>query len=288
MASQAPPWKLTHDGWAMYKTILAAALMFAATAVAPANPSGAIALLPGAVGDDVHVRVTRTDQELNAPRVAAEDFDIQLKPNNVLLLTRTIAGKPDFSIVRIGADGSLQIDASEKGAGSDADLTSVLAALNLALATIHDAGSAQPSWKATLAIPSLARGPATNVVVPIAGIGTSNANVYEVQGSAQVAATPPRGNADDDNGGGGRFGGGGMGGGMPGGGGFPGGGQRPSGGGRAPAAGDQARAMTLLVNVDGQVSAGRLRRIVISQTRVLTVDGVPFTNVTSWTVETPG
>ena len=46
--------------------------------------------------------------------------------------------------------------------------------------------------------------------------------------------------------------------------------------------------MTLLVNVDGQVSAGRLRHLVISQTRVLTVDGAPFTNVTSWTVETLG
>jgi hypothetical protein len=280
----------------MHKTIFAAALVFAATAVAPASPAGAIALLPRAVGDDVHVRVTRTDQELNAPRVAAEDFDIQLKPNNVLLLTRSIAGKPDLTVVRIGADGSLQIDPSEKTAGAnDADLTSVLAALNLALATIHDAGPAQPAWKATLSIPSLARGPATNVVVPIAGVSTGSAGAYEVQGSAQVAASPavaPRGNVDDDGNGGGqrggvRFGGaGGMGGGGMGGG-FPGGGQRPSGGGR-PAGGDQSRAMTVFVNVDGQVNAGRLRRIVISQTRVLTVDGAPFTNVTSWTVETPG
>jgi hypothetical protein len=268
----------------MHKMIFAAALLFAATAVAPASPSAAIALLPRAVGDVVHVRVTRTDQELNAPRVAAEDLDIQLKPNNVLLLTRSIAGKPDLTVVRIGADGSLQIDPSEKAAGTnDADLTSILSALNLALATIHDAASAQAPWNATLAIPSLAKGPATNVVVPIAGAG--NANAYEVQGSAQVAATPaaqPRGNGGDDGSGGGqrvRFGGGGMGGGFP--------GQRSRGNG-SPAGGDQSRPMTLLVNVDGQVSAGRLRHLVISQTRVLTVDGAPFTNVTSWTVETLG
>jgi hypothetical protein len=273
----------------MHKMIFAAALLFAATAAAPASPSGAIALLPRAVGDVVHVRVTRTDQELSAPRVAAEDLDIQLKPNNVLLLTRSIAGKPDLTVVRIGADGSLQIDPSEKAAGtSDTDLTSILSALNLALATIHDAASAQASWNATLAIPSLAKGPVTNVVVPIVAAGTGNANAYEVQGSAQVAATPPAQASGNDGSGGGqrvRFGGGGMGGGM--GGGFPGGGQRPRGDG-SPAGGDQSRAMTLLVNVDGAVSAGRLRRIVISQTRVLTLDGAPFTNLTSWTVETPG
>jgi len=279
----------------MHETIFAAALMFAATAAAPASPSGTIALLPRTVGDDVHVRVTRTDQQLNAPRIAAEDLDLELKPNNVLLLTRSIAGKPDLTVLRIGPDGSLQIDPSEKSASAnDTDLTSVLSALNLALATIHDAAAAQRPWNATLAIPALARGPATNVVVPIAGVGGS-ANAYEMQGSAQVNATPAapaRGNADDDGNGGGqrvRFGGGGMpgsGGGM-GGGGFPGGGGRPSNGGR-PAGNDQSRTMTLVVNVDGQVTAGRLRRIVISQTRVLTVDGAPFTNVTSWTVETSG
>jgi hypothetical protein len=269
---------------------LAFLLAFGLAAGSVARADGSLAFLPQAAGERVQYHVVRSVTTSDTPATAAFDFTLQRKsPTTLTLEHRDAAGTSDISVLDVQRDGSLQVDASERAVASEADVRDLVAFLDLAVAALR-ASNSVTGWEATLEVPA-ARG-TTEVDVPIRASHASGVEFdIEGEGESDVAATsgPARGAR--------------VGGGFPGsppGGGFPpgsypgnaypGGGSPRARGGAQPGsnAGSAGRpssgGMTLDVAVNGHVSAGRVMKLSVVATRALTVDGLPFTNVSDWSI----
>jgi hypothetical protein len=271
----------------MLRSILTLVLM--AALVLPASADATLALLPAAPTARVHYRVVRTQQTAQNPAISVTSFDLVRRTGTTLVLERTSAGgTPNDSVLTQAADGSLALAEDARGVAADADLADALYAVNLAIAATRSSdATAKGSWLAAIPLASTAGAPAASVTIQPGPVEPGTSGGFDFSGSGDTIANaspvrrpPPQAGFP---GAGGGPGGGGYprhGSGEPGGSGSPG----PSG---APGdSGTPARAggMAVSVRVDGHANGGYVTRIAITQTRSVTVAGLPFVNVGSWAV----
>jgi hypothetical protein len=237
-----------------------------------------------AVGENAQLHVTQTQQTLDGPQTSAFDVLVRRRTATTVVLERTLAGGAiDDSVFSLNRDGALVLAPSEAAVTHDGDLQTLVQGVNLGLGVMRGAVAPPAGWEASLSVPLGARSAATTVVVPLRPLNVAG-NDFDLAGSAQ--------NEPQDTGGGSGSaprrvrpsGGGFPGGGFPGGGG-PGGGSPGGGFPTATRSRDAGGSpITVLVHVTGHVSDGRLRRLTIAQTRVVDVEGMTFTNVSSWDI----
>lgn len=266
------------------------ATVFALCAL-PALAARGIALVPQDVGARGHYRVVRMTQSLNGPLTATLDFSLIRRNATTMVLERTgPGGAPNDAILAVAPDGTLTLNESGAAAAADADLTDVLTGLNLAIAAAREGdGVGHDPWPATLLLGSSGAASAQLMLAPTNLVGSS----YDFSGGGQaLAQAQPSPQQSSASGPTRRRGGyGGVPGGSYGGGGFPGAGNGAGGGypggaarQRPPASGGSGAGMTAFFHVDGHANADRLARITITETRTVTIENQPFTNVGSWTI----
>jgi len=272
------------------RTILLAALLLGLSAGVVSAASEPV-FLPTNIGDRIELRITRTAQGVDAPQITTADLLVQRKGGDNILIERQQNGATVDSVLSVDAGGALQLAASERTTSSNADLRALLPLLDVALAFAR--GAVPPGGSVLLNIPMGQANSGSTVVVPLRTAHLVGAD-FDVQGSAstqlQGAESAQQQQPLERRRPGGFGGPGGPGGfGGPGGGGF---GGRPGDGGAADVnVGGSARgrsaagAMTVLVRIDGHISDGRVHRLVIAQTRELTVGGAPFVNAESWAID---
>lgn len=266
-------------------------LAFGVVCGSVARADSALALLPQGAGERVHYRVTRSVATSDAPATATFDFDVQRKsPTTLTLEHRDAAGTPDISVLNVQRDGSVQLAASERAVPSEADVRDLVQFLDLALAAVNAGNGETSGWQATLGIPA-ARG-TTQVVVPLRATHVSGPD-FDIEGTGESAAGGSSGPSSRPARGGGAFPGGVPGGGAYPGGGFPnggasgrarGGGQPQGGGSAGGGSAGGGGGVTLDLRVNGHVNGSRVTQLALVETRAVTVDGMPFTNVSSWTL----
>jgi len=267
----------------MVRKLLVLALLLALLPVPGAAAANGIALLPQTVGGRVHLRVVRSVQGATGPVVSTMAFDVVRRAPSTLVIERQRPdGTPNLSVLTENKDGSLALTEDARGGAADADVSDVLVGLNLALAALHGADVAtHETWVATIPV-GAAGGPGASVALISSNIAGGE---FDFSGDGEAAASAPadrrrEGGSSGGMGGGGFPGGGGGGGGFPGGG-YPRGG-RSRGGSSGGASGGAGTPVN--VHVAGHASNGRLAQIVIAQTRSITVGGMPYVNVGSWSV----
>jgi len=260
----------------------------------PSAAAAPLVFLPANTGDRVHYRLVHNAQGSPPATVA---FDLVRKTGATVVLVRSQPnGAPNLSLLKLNPDGSLALAEDPRAAAVDGDLNDLLAGLNMAVAATHDADAVpRGTWYANLTLAQqpavsaavvLVPGPVTGMDYDFAGSGTATttAIVHDQSGGP--------GGADDSSDGPPRGGGGGPGGGSRGGisgglgglgglGGMAGGAHRRRGGDDPSAAGRNAD-MAIDVHVEGHASAGRVNRLAITETRSITVAGLPFVNANTW------
>jgi uncharacterized membrane protein YgcG len=249
-------------------------------AIAPSVPPAVV--FPQQTGNSVRYHVTRTTQAADGTRATTADVTIVRKTSTTAALSRTNAnGRTDLTVLLIASDGSIQIPADDQVDRQDADLQEVLAGLNRAIAVVRNAvNDPRSSWNATLPLTNT-HGAETSLTVPMYVVRSSGPD-WDIRGAAQLTIeTAPQRSAQTGTGGGSGFPGGGRGNGFPGGS-FPGGGDlrrgsRGTSGGNSPA--------TVYLRIEGRVHNGLLSRLSIVETRAITLDAMPFTNTSGWTIE---
>jgi len=277
------------------------AFVLAGACALPAAAAPGLAFLPQTSGQRFTYHLARTVQGPTGPQTTVASFTIVHRDGTTFVLQRTGAdGAPDLSVLKAGADGTLAL--TDPRMTADADLTNVLATLNLAIAATREGDPAGAgTWLGVLPVAPAPR--ATTAPIVLVPTNVAGAN-FDFSGTAQSSApAPARGNSgsQSDRGGSGGFPGGGSGaggGGFPGGGGgggFPGGGGMGGGGGFSsrhtrsddgdqPGAGNGPGAIALTTRIDGHVTGGRVNRIAVTQTRSVTIASMPYTNVGGWTM----
>jgi hypothetical protein len=267
-----------------------------AAAASAASPAWADAPAPFVIpppGSAVRYRVTRTAQDASGLRTVVSDVTLRRKSATTLTLDG-VAGDPpsELTVLNVAPDGSLQIPSADAAASQDLALTDVVGGLNRLIALFAgENGIPRDGWSATLPLAG-ARG-ASSVIVPVT-VEAANETDVRLQGTGEVTLTPQT--PGGSRGRGGRHGGF-RGGGFPGGGGggFPGGGQSRGSGGEDPGAGGSGdgepsgaggrQPPTVAVSIDGLVRHGALAKLSILETRSVTIDALPYTNVSGWTIE---
>lgn len=273
---------------------LTLALIVASAMALPASAAGGIAFFPSVAGQRLHYHVVRVAQTANGPQTTVGDFDLVRRAGTTLVLERTGAdGAPDLYVLKTDAGGFLET--ADAARPVDPALADLLYGLGLANAATQGGDpTAHATWTAELPTSAAAGAPDADVVLGPAGTAAGGDFDFGGSGVGAAAAPPRRNVAISGPGGSGGFpGGGGVGGSFPGGGGggggFPGRSRRGGGddeGGTAPGA-PPARSsggMAVAFHVDGHASNGRAVRITITQTRIVTVENLPFVNVGSWTI----
>ncbi len=286
----------------MQRYVLALALVAALClpASVPAVADASLTLVPAVPGAPVQYRITRIAQTANGPTTTNAAFELIRRSATTLVLQRANAdGTPNLSVLTQAPDDSLALAEDARGAAADADLADVLYGMNLAIAATHgtDAAGKNP-WNVAVPLAPAAGAPTAAVAVVPNGGSADFDFAGEGSGFANPARRPPsdEGGISAGAGGGGfpRGGGGGFpggGGGFPGGsGGGPGGGPGSGDGGGFPRRGsgggsDAPRGtMPVAVRIDGHVSAGRITRVAVTETRSVTIGGLPYVNVGSWSI----
>jgi hypothetical protein len=285
--------------------LLAAAVIAASSSAPLTNGSPvALAVVP-AIGSSAHYRLTRTLQGTPAPETIVSDVTLRRRTATALTLEGTIAGQPsDVTVLNLSPDGTLAIPKNDKTSSQNVALVEVVGALN-AMSQVFASllGPPRDGWTASLALSDL-RSANANVLVPIV-VANANPTDFDLHGAGELLVQPPQSQNGGSRGGGhhGGFHGGFGGGGFPGGGGgYPGsGGGGPGGGssggdsagsdgppGGAPGGGfpgGPGRQLNVAVAVDGRVRHGALNKLSIFETRSITLDSMPFVNVSGWTLE---
>jgi hypothetical protein len=242
-----------------------------------ASADSLIAVLPQSVHQAVHYRVTRTIQGFNGPETTTQNFALMRRDASNFSLERTDAHSVPTAVpLKIGADGMLTLANAGADASPDAALNDALFAFDAALVAMKDAtGAAHDSWAAYVPVsPAKGAQVAAITFVPanVAGseldfYGTGQAVAATGAASVATASASP----EPERRGGGRRGGG-----------FGGGGYRGRPGGDEAAAGPGAVSTSL--HVEGHISAKRVTRIAMTETRTVTVQNLPFVNVSSWSI----
>jgi hypothetical protein len=267
--------------------------VLSAAAAAADAPVPAPAVLPP-VGGVAHYRVTRTSEPATGPRTDVSDITLRRKTPTTVTLSG-VSGDPasDLTVLNVGTDGSLQIPSNDTAATQDAALGGVVDGLNRAIALFAGETSLSPDgWTPTLPV-SGAHGSSGTATVPLT-VQTANGTDASFRGSGDLTVQPQSESGGGRRGGGGRHGGFRGGFGFPGGGGGGGGGDRGGagdgggGGGGEPggAGGPMGRGrLNVAVSVDGSVRHGSIAKLSIVETRSVTIDDLPYRNVSGWTIE---
>jgi hypothetical protein len=231
---------------------------------------------PGAVA---RYRVTRLAQGNSGPRSLTSDVTLRRKSATALTL-RGVAGDPaaESTELNVQPDGTLAIPATDAEASANASLVDVIDGFNR-VAEVFAGQSSIPrdGWSPTLRLPDL-HGANSTVSIPVA-VENANGFGFDLHGVGEITVQPQQAAAASAVA---RSVGRRRGGGFRGAGGFPGGG--------APAPLPDALAtpahapVTVAVSLDGRIRHGLLK-LAITETRSVTVDGVPYVSVSGWTVQ---
>jgi len=257
-------------------------LLLAAAFASPARADTPAPVVIPTVGRTVHYRVTRLAQGNAGPRSLSSDVTLRRKSATALTL-KGIAGDPaaEQTALTVQPDGLLQIPAADSAAAANGALVDVVNGLNRLVELFAGERSIpRDGWSPILHLPDL-HGANSSVAVPVAAINAGAAGFdlhgvgqFTVEASAaqSPAATPAR-TFNRRRG-------------FRGGPAFPGTGATAgtAGEGSAPA-GPTHPSVTVAVAVDGSVRRTAVRKISILETRSVTVDDVPYVNVSGWTIE---
>jgi hypothetical protein len=209
-------------------------------------------------------------------------------------MTLTIEGAvggpfSELTVLTVAPDGSIQIPKIDKVATQDASLLDVVEALNRSTELITGGnGARRDGWNASLTLPDV-HGTGSPVVVPVV-VANATGSDFDFHGVGQFMVQPPtQQNSGGPQRGGFRHGGF-RGGGFPGG--NSGGGAQSAGdsgegagGGRDAGSLPSREELSIAVSVDGRVRHGTVSKILIVETRSISVEALPYTNVSSWTIE---
>ena len=253
------------------------ALGFGVAAAAPQPPAAPSVVPP--VGSAARFRIARTTQDAGGQKTTVSEVILRRKAATTLTLEGVIGGRTaDLTVLGVGRDGSLQIPKNDKAASQDAALIDVVNGLNRVTELFAgENGAPRDGWSATLALPE-AHGASAPVVVPVE-VANANGGDFDLRGDGQYAPAQPASNAGMRRGG--RHGG------LRGGFGGP-----PGGGGSAGEGPDQAQGpegprlpFSVAVSVTGQVRHGAVSKVSIGETRTVTVESLPFVNLSDWSIE---
>ncbi len=258
----------------MLATLATVATLAAVAAGAAASPAPAPVALPATVpavipapGHTEHYRITRTAQGNSGARTGVSDVTLRRTSATTLTLAGAFGDPPSkLTVLTVAPDGSLQIPAAAKAAGSDAALDDVVDGLNR-LTQLFAGRSAAPhdGWSAAVRVPGV-RGASATVVVPIV-VENATATGFELHGVGQSTVQAQRNDGSAPPRGYGR----------------PGAFRGPA---PAPAS-SPSGPLSLTVAVDGLVRHGAVSRISIVDTRSISLDALPYVNVSGWTIEAP-
>jgi uncharacterized membrane protein YgcG len=255
--------------------------------VATARAEAVLDIVPASSGAPVHLHVSRTTAGASGPQTTSVDVTVRrVGPANVV-----VQRNADVSPLSIGADGTLRLDPAAPTA-TDPKLVDLIAALNIAhsVTAAPNAGD-RSGWTAQIPLPApdvtaggvpsygapTTPSPPPPLLLPIRAMAAGTGGDVDIDGSAETTLAPPaaapRPARSRGSGGFGRFGGRGD---------FSGGGR---GGGdegpRAPA----APPVTLDVHIDGRITHNALGHLIIAETRRVTLDGLTYTNVGTWSID---
>jgi len=262
-------------------------------AAAFASPAGADTSAPvviPAVGRTVHYRVTRLAQGNAGPRSLSSDVTLRRKSATTLAL-KGIAGDPatEQTVLTVQPDGMLQIPPADSAAAANGALVDVVNGLNRLVELFAGERSIpHDGWSPILHLPDL-HGANSSVAVPVAAVNAGSGG-FDLHGVGQFTVEAPASQSPavspqrTFNRRRGYRGGPAASGAFPGA--FPGAGTSAgiSGEGSAPAAASHPP-LTVAVAVDGSVRRAAVHKISILETRSVTVDDVPYVNVSGWTIE---
>jgi uncharacterized membrane protein YgcG len=242
-----------------------------ATAVAPAvaqAPAPAIIAIVPPVGGAAHYRVTRTVQGNPDSQTTVSEVTLRRKTSATLTVDGSIGGRPiGLTVLNLASDGSLQIPKNDKTASQDVQLNDLIAGLNrMSVLLANESGGTRDGWSASLLLPEI---PGANVplIVPVV-IANANAVGFDLHGAGELLVQAQASSGGDSQGG------------HSGHGGFHGG--YGGGGGRE---GPGRQAFTVALSVNGDVRHGAIDKLSMIETRAITVDTLPYVNVSGWTVE---
>jgi len=246
--------------------------VFALVLAAAATPSPAPGGVP-AVGGAVRYHIVRTTQDASGPKSTLSDVVLRRKAATTATLEGTIGGHPAGpTVLNVGRDGTLYIPKSDKVANQDVATVDVVGGLNrLNEIFAGQNGAPRDGWPATLALPEM-HGATASVPLQFSVANESGAD-YDFRADGEYAPAQPAQSETPQRG---RRGGirGGFGGRSE--------GEPPSDGGFGSPV---HLPFGVVLSVDGQVRRGQLRSVTIAETRTVTVDSLPFTNVGSWRIE---
>jgi hypothetical protein len=233
---------------------LALVLALVAGSALPAAADPGIALLPQAPGQRVSYHIVHTVQTPGGPQAVPLDAALVGRAEGGIAIERTgPAGTPNLVVLKAGAAGSLAPVSGD--AAADGELADVLFALNLAIAATGEGDpAASGTWLATIATAPGPGAPAAPVVLVPA---TPNRSDFDFAGSTEITEIPAPPIV-------------------------------PRRGPTPPPQMHPAAGITVLVRVDGHVSAGRAQRIAVTFTRIVTVGNLPFVNGSSWSITIAG
>lgn len=249
-----------------------AAAIVSASTVVPAvaqAPAPAVSAIIPPVGGVAHYRLTRTMQGNPDPQTTVCDVTLRHKTPTALTIDGSIAGRPiGVTVLNLASDGSLQIPKNDKTASQDAGLNDLVAGLNrMSVLLANESVGTRDGWSASVFLPEIpgANAPA---IVPIV-IANANAAGFDFHGAGEVLVQAQA------------QGGGGSQGGRGGHGGFHGG-----YGGSSGTEGSGRQAFTIALSVNGDVRHGAIDKLSLTETRAITVDTLPYVNVSAWILET--
>ena len=241
-------------------------------AVAQAPAPGVIAIVPP-VGGAAHYRVTRTVQGSPDAQTTIYDVTLRHKTASALTLDGSIGGRPvGITVLMLASDGSLQIPKNDKTASQDVALNDLIAGLNrMSVLLANESVGTRDGWSASVFLPEI---PGANapVIVPVV-IANANAAGFDLHGAGEMLVQ-----AQGPSGGGSQGGSGGHGG-------FHGGYGGRGGGGGGGTEGPGHQAFTIALSVNGDVRRGAIDKLSMIETRAITVDSLPYVNVSGWTLE---
>jgi hypothetical protein len=255
----------------------AAILAFAVISAnaAEAADGGGSYLLP-AVGASVHYRMTRTAQGNSGARTAVSNLTLHRKSASTVTL-QGIFGQPASAATTLTLEPGSTLESASAPAAESA-LPDVLSGLNRASEFLAGkSGATHDGWSTTVRLTDV-RGANASVVVPVFLENVAGTS-FEFHGVGQATVEPPVSPAAM------------SGAAAPGNYGirrrratFP--GANPA---SEPAPGSIAgptsgQAITVTLSVDGRVRKGSLSEITIVETRSVTIDSLPYVNVSGWTI----
>jgi hypothetical protein len=244
-----------------------------------------------AVGSTVRYRLTRTVQADSGPQTFVSDVTLRRKAATALTIQGVYGESPDeLTVLNVAPDGTLSIPKNDSSDSQNPTLVDVVAGLNQFNALVANSnGSPKNGWTAQLALPDV-RGVSQSILVPVEVTSAGSAD-FDLHGAGQLLVQAQNNNGAGGghrggfHGGGGFPGGGGGGRGGPGGGAGGDGGGGESGGNGAPPMPQGRPGFAVAVSVDGRIRHGSVNKLAIVETRSISIDAVPYVNVSGWTLD---